>query len=112
MYATPDVIAQRQAVLRMLRLGPGERVLDIGAGPGFLACEMGRAVGRSGRVRGIDVSESFVVMARSRCPEQPWVEFRAGDAVRLPFGEAEFDVGVSTQVYDYVSDVRAALAEL
>ena len=53
MYATPDVIAQRQAVLRMLRLGPGERVLDIGAGPGFLACEMGRAVGRSGRVRAV-----------------------------------------------------------
>ena len=112
MYVTPDVVGQRQAVMRALGLGPGERVVDIGAGPGFLACEMGRAVGPAGRVHGIDVSESFVAMARSRCPEQPWVEFRAGDAVRLPFGEAEFDVGVSAQVYEYVSDVRAALAEL
>ncbi len=112
MYVTPDVVTQRQAIMRVLRLGPGERVVDIGAGPGFLACEVGGAVGPSGRVCGIDISESFLAMARSRCPERPWVDFRAGDAVQLPFGDAEFDVGVSTQVYEYVNDVGLALAEL
>ncbi len=112
MYVTPDVVTQRQAIMRVLRLGPGERVVDIGAGPGFLACEVGGAVGPSGRVCGIDISESFLAMARSRCPERPWVDFRAGDAVQLPFGDAEFDVGVSTQVYEYVHDVGLALAEL
>ena len=112
MYVTPDVGAQRQAIMRVLRLGPGERVVDIGAGPGFLACEMGGVVGLSGWVCGVDISESFLAMARSRCPERPWVDFRAGDAAQLPFGDAEFDVGVSTQVYEYVSDVGLALAEL
>jgi arsenite methyltransferase len=36
MYATPDVVAQRQFVLGLLDLKPTERVLDIGSGPGYL----------------------------------------------------------------------------
>jgi arsenite methyltransferase len=36
----------------------------------------------------------------------------AADATRLPSGDAVFDAGVSTQVYEYVPDVGSALAEL
>jgi cyclopropane fatty-acyl-phospholipid synthase-like methyltransferase len=54
MYATPDVVAQRQLVLGLLDLKPGERVLDIGSGPGYLLSEMGAAVGRNGAVHGVD----------------------------------------------------------
>jgi hypothetical protein len=46
-YTTPDVVAQRRDVLRILALRPGETVVDIGAGPGFLAAEMA-AAGRHG----------------------------------------------------------------
>ena len=49
MYATPDVVAQREFVLRLLELKPAERVLDIGSGPGYLISEMGAVVGRDGR---------------------------------------------------------------
>ena len=90
---------------------PGESVLDIGAGPGFLAREMGEAVGASGRVHGLDISESFLMMARRRCADLPWVELRPGDAMELPVDSVDFDVAVSTQVYEYVADVEAALAE-
>ncbi len=110
-YVTPDVIAQRKAVLRALELRPGERVLDIGSGPGFLASEMAGAVGSSGRVRGIDVSESMIAMSRARCAGLSRVEFQLGDATRLSFPDGDFDVVVSTQVYEYVSDTRTALAE-
>ncbi len=111
-YLTPDVVAQRSQVLRALELRPGERVVDIGSGPGFLASDMGAAVGPSGRVSGIEISESMIAMSRSRCAGQPWVEFQLGDATRLPLPDDSCDVAVSTQVYKYVGDIPTALAEL
>lgn len=114
-YTTPDVVAQRREVLRALELRPDERVLDIGSGPGFLAVDMGVAVGPSGQVCGIDTSDSMIVMSRARCAGQPiakWVEFQVGDATKLPFPDDNFDVVVSTQVYEYISDVTMALAEV
>ncbi len=112
MYMTPDVVAQRQEVLRVLALREGDRVIDVGSGPGFLAADIGMAVGAEGRVYGIDVSESMVAMSQARCTAQPWIECRVGDATHLPFADADFDVVISTQVYEYVSDVPTALAEL
>ena len=97
-YLTPDVVAQRRRVLDALKLIAGERVLDIGSGPGLLACDMAVEVGPKGRVCGIDASGAMVAMATKRCAGQPWVEFRVADAMRLPYPEDSFDVAVSTQV--------------
>ena len=111
-YSTPDVVAQREAVLQALGLRPGERVLDVGSGPGFLAADM--AVGASGRVRGIDISEGMVTISQRRCVNLTHMDFQVGTATRLPFPESGFDVAVSTQVYEYLSDtdLSAALSEL
>lgn len=111
-YLTPDVVAQRREVLQALQLVPGERVLDIGSGPGLLAHEMAIAVGPQGRVCGIDGSAAMVAMASKRCAAQPWTEFRIADATKLPYPDASFDVAVSTQVYEFVRDIPAALADL
>jgi protein-L-isoaspartate O-methyltransferase len=51
-YVTPDVIAQRNQFLRALDPQPGERVLDVGSGPGFLVTAIAEAVGSSGSVCG------------------------------------------------------------
>jgi arsenite methyltransferase len=110
-YLTPDVVAQWQAVLRALELRAGERVLDIGSGPGLLAHDMAITVGSLGRVNGMDISESMLAMSRKRCLDPPWADFRAGDAINLPFSDGEFDVAVSTQVYGYVVDVETALKD-
>ena len=107
-YMTPDVVDQRRAIRAALSLQPGERVLDIGSGPGFLAAEMAAEVGPGGRVHGIDPSESMLAGARRRGAP---VEYGTGDALALPFPDEHFDVAVSTQVYEYVEDIAAALAE-
>jgi ubiquinone/menaquinone biosynthesis C-methylase UbiE len=107
-YQTPDVVEQRRATRAILALQPGEHVLDIGAGPGFLAAEMAAEVGPEGRVAGVDPSESMLAMgARRGAP----VEYVEGDAVRLPLPDGTFDVAIATQVYEYVEDMPAALAE-
>jgi arsenite methyltransferase len=114
-YLTPDVVAQRRATLRALALQPGERILDIGSGPGLLVAEMAEVVGRSGRVIGLEISDSMLALGRRRCAD-PSIRERVGfvkaDAVALPFPDGTFDAAVSTQVYEYVAGLKAAFAEL
>jgi arsenite methyltransferase len=112
LYMTPDVVAHRRQVLRALALREGERVLDIGSGPGLLAYDMAASVGRNGRVCGIDISEDMLTMSRKRCADQPWTEFQRADGTNLPYPDDSFDAAVSTQVYEYVVDIPGALAEL
>ncbi len=107
-YTTPDVLDQRRATRAVLALRPGQHVLDIGCGPGFLAAEMAEEVGAEGRVHGIDPSDSMLAIARRS--ETP-VDYGRGDALALPFGDEWFDVAISTQVYEYVDDIEGALAE-
>jgi arsenite methyltransferase len=107
-YMTADVVEQRRATRAILALQPGERVLDIGAGPGFLADEMAEEVAPRGQVHGVDPSESMLAIARRR---ETTVEYAVGDALALPYADDSFDAAVATQVYEYVADMPAALAE-
>jgi arsenite methyltransferase len=112
-YRTPDVVEQRRAVLAALALAPGERVLDIGSGPGLLAREMAEAVGPDGVVHGVDPSESMHAIARAHPPaaESGSIELHTGDAGASPLADASVDAAVSTQVYEYVEDMAGALTE-
>ena len=85
-YTTPDIVEQRSSVLSMLALQPGEHVLDIGVGPGFLAAEMAFEVGAGGRVCGIDVSDSMLAIAATRDlrPPATGLELAKGSAGRSP----------------------------
>jgi len=111
-YSTPDIVAQRSEVLALLAARPGERVLDVGSGPGLLVASLADAVGPGGAVHGLDPSSPMNAIAREQCGAQPWVSIAEGDALDLPYADAAFDAAVSTQVYEYVADVPAALAEL
>lgn len=110
-YMTPDVVAQRTRVLDLLALAPGERVLDIGVGPGLLAYDLARLVGASGQVTGIDPSADMVAVAANRLKDMPQARMMTGEATRLDLPDASLDAVVSTQVFEYVTDVPAALAE-
>jgi hypothetical protein len=53
-YSTADVVEQRARIRAKVAPKHGEHGLDIGCGPGLLACELARDVGPSGRMVGID----------------------------------------------------------
>jgi ubiquinone/menaquinone biosynthesis C-methylase UbiE len=105
-YTTPDVVAQRREVRRLLAPRPGEHIVDIGAGPGFLAAEM---AAEGARVVAVDPSASMRELARAR-----GVDFAIedGSAEALPLPDASVDAAVAAQVLEYVPDVPGALAEM
>ncbi len=112
LYMSPDVVAQRREILELLRLSPGERVIDIGSGPGLLAEEMARRVGEGGAVLGVDASDAMIEIAANRCRHFAQARFELADATSLPCEDETFDAAVSTQVLEYVPDVTVALDEL
>ena len=111
-YLTPDILDQREVVLEQLAVQPGESVLDIGVGPGLLALDLAREAGPEGSLLGIDTSAAMIEMTRQRCEQHPCAEFEVADACDLPCEDESIDCVVSTQVYEYVSDMPLALSEL
>jgi SAM-dependent methyltransferase len=114
LYTAPAIATQRARTRAVLGARPGERGLDVGCGPAFLACELGREVGASGRIVGIDESPDMLEAARARIAREGLgdrVEVRQGDATRLEFPDGAFDLVTGVQVYLYVADVERALGE-
>jgi arsenite methyltransferase len=98
----------------MGRLAPGERVLDLGSGAGTDSLVAAQMVGAGGRVTGIDMTAAMLVKARSAATAMGVtnVAFVEGEAERLPFSDASFDVVISNGVIDLVPDKDAVFAEL
>lgn len=115
MYATEEVVEQRNRTRAALRLAPGESFLDVGSGPGYLTCEAAEQVGPDGRCVGVDLSAGMLTAAAAEARSRgidDHVTFLRGDATDLPVDDASFDAAAVVQVLEYVPDVPAALAEL
>jgi SAM-dependent methyltransferase len=109
--ASAGAIARRARIQKALTLKPGNRVLDVGSGPGHQVFDMSLTVGATGRIDGVDPAESALEIGRRRCSELSNTSFRAGEASNLPFDDATFDAVMSSQVFEYLDDVAGGLAE-
>lgn len=95
----------RRAILDALRLGPADRLLEIGCGGGLLLRD---ALASGAAVTGLDHSEEMVRLARERAPE---AEVVLGDAGRLPFPDASFTAIAMSIVFMFLDDPVAVLGE-
>jgi ubiquinone/menaquinone biosynthesis C-methylase UbiE len=111
-YSTPDVAATRIAVLRATNLKPGETVLDVGCGPGYLLRDLALTTGEHGLAIGIDISEPMLKLARERCAGFSNTRIETAEATALPVADASVDLACGLQIYAYVPEVDAGLAEL
>ena len=94
---------------------PGDTCLDVCCGSGDLAQLLAEQVGSQGKVFGVDFAPAQLTIAQkrlqSRYPALPitWVE---GDALNLPFPDAQFDAATMGYGLRNVTDIPRSLKEL
>ncbi len=99
------------AILRRAGVGAGDRVLDVGTGPGYLALAASHLVGPGGSATGIDASPEMIMRASERAArEGSAAEFTVASAALLPFDDGSFDVVVSRLVFHHLTGELKALA--
>jgi demethylmenaquinone methyltransferase/2-methoxy-6-polyprenyl-1,4-benzoquinol methylase len=77
--------------LEKLSAQPGEKILEIGFGTGHCLVALAKAVGPTGRVIGLDISDGMLILARGRLQQAGLaerVDLHLGDAAKLDFLEA------------------------
>jgi len=87
---------------------PGQRVLDVGCGPGALTETLVMRLG-PGAVAAVDPSEPFVAAARERHPR---VDVRQANAEALPYPDRSFDAALAQLVVHFMTDPLAGLREM
>lgn len=101
------------------RLQPGQRLLDVGCGPGTITVDLARRVA-PGPVLGIDAATDVVERARAAAAGMAAddagnvvdVSFAVGDVYALDHDDASFDVVHAHQVLQHLTDPVAALGEM
>jgi ubiquinone/menaquinone biosynthesis C-methylase UbiE len=101
----------RDAAIEWIDPTPGKRILDLACGPGTLSLPLAHAVSPGGEVVGIDLAPGMIEVARSETPAGLPVRFELMDMEDLRFPDHSFDAAVSGHGFQFVPDLRRALAE-
>jgi len=99
----------RRRAARATNLKAGGSALDVACGSGKLTAELARIAGPKGRVVGLDFSPQMLEVAHR---DHPGIEFLEGDALKLPFDDAEFDASTVAFGLRNLSDPIAGLREM
>jgi SAM-dependent methyltransferase len=88
--------------------GPGQRLLDVGCGPGALTAELAGRAG-VGAVSAVEPSAPFAAAVRERLPG---VDVRESPAEKLPFPDGTFDAALAQLVVHFMADPVAGVREM
>ncbi|MFD7971892.1 class I SAM-dependent methyltransferase [Streptomyces clavifer] len=105
--------AANSAAYLIGRLAPGQRVLDVGCGPGTITADLAALVA-PGRVTAVDTGREILDQAADVAAERGLgnVEFATADVHALDFADDSFDVVHAHQVLQHVGDPVQALREM
>lgn len=99
----------------------GDAILDVGCGTGAAARTAAKAVGRSGRVVGIDSNAGMLQVARTTSqteelepgdPEPAAIDWLEATATAMPLATATFDAVLAGQVLQFVPETDAVAREV
>jgi ubiquinone/menaquinone biosynthesis C-methylase UbiE len=92
--------------LGMLGKIKGKKILDLGCGTGIYSRKL---TDRGAKVKGIDISEEEIKIAKDYNPR---AEFVSGDAQKLPYKNGEFDIVLASLVLECMKDWDSLLSEV
>lgn len=95
-------------LVELAGIAPGQRVLDVGCGPGALTSALVERVGAE-NVSAVDPSAPFVDAARER---YPGVDVREASAEHLPYADDEFDATLAQLVVHFMADPLQGVREM
>ena len=98
-----------------MHLQPGQKVLDVGCGPGTDTIPLAQQVSPSGQIIGIDYDEKMIAEAEQRAQKAEvgdWVIHKCADAIELPFESDYFDACRSERLFEHLPDPAKALSEM
>jgi SAM-dependent methyltransferase len=103
-----------KGMFRRAKLRSGERVLDLGCGPGAVTLRTADAVGPSGRVDAVDISDEMLRLARARVADRGLgnVTFHNAGAEALPLPQHSADAVLAGLSLMFVPDRAAAAREI
>jgi SAM-dependent methyltransferase len=104
-----DEDAVNQESYRMLQVGDGLQVLDLGCGPGTAAPVFSEAAGSGGLVVGVDCDPKMIQQANNASKRYPKVVQLVGDAHRLPFEDDKFDRVYAKRLFQVLPAASAHL---
>lgn len=107
--------AELRAMIGDLPLRPGDHVLDMPCGDGTYTVLLAERVGPSGCVVGVDLSASYLELARAHADAAACVarlRFQVGDIASLPFDDNTFDLIWCAQSMYSLPDPLGVLHEL
>jgi ubiquinone/menaquinone biosynthesis C-methylase UbiE len=96
-------------LIELASVAPGQAVVDVACGTGIVARTVADVQGGQGRVVGLDLNESMLDVARRVRPD---IEWRQGDAARLPFADGVFDVALCQMAFMFFPDRTQVLREM
>ena len=98
-------------VLEKMRLAPGDNVLDVGCGAGWLSRRLGKLVPQ-GRVVGMDVSDEMIRHARRASVEFENLMFVTGEVQEIPWEPNFFSHAISVESSYYWPDPAAGIRDI
>ncbi len=105
----------RDAVIQQADIKSGFTVLDAGTGTGFMAIGAAVAVGKNGKVIGVDLSEAMLAKARENLEHEGLarrVELRVGDLEKLPVEDGAVDAVICNMGLHHCPSPQKAIKEM